>query len=264
MIVRTHRLAVWAAALLLAGPGFAAGGVERGGAGCDAAPVIASVTSNLRGPAGTMVVATGTLTLGGEVKDVKFAHYVSADGTEAFQGEDRGVNDDFLKKIRLIRRTDDQATMLLFVPSMRQGRKMRFKPTQSLFGSGEYHYYLLLPQSALERDYAFTCAPGSDDTVVLTGTRKPDAVWAPYPTVRLVARRRDAAWVVEEAACEGTADFAGFTQTFTDYSEVSPGAWAPGEIRLNGVHLRLTWHFAPAIAWMAGDHVAMMEKEDIP
>ena len=151
---------------------------------------------------------------------------------------------------------DDQA--------MRQGRKMEFKPTRSLFGTGEYHYYLLLPLGALTRDYAFACETGEGGAVVLRGTRKADATLAPYPTVTLHASPRGETWIVEQAACEGTADFPSFTQTFAAWSEIAPGHWAPKEIRLNEVSLALAWSVEPAVDWIVSAQTKLMEREDIP
>ena len=233
-------------------------------AGCDATAIVDKLQANLRGPGGKMGVATGTLTYGGGVKSVKLAHYVSPAGDEAFQGEDRSTNEGLLRKIRVIRRSTDETTALLFVPSMRQGRKMEFKPTRSLFGTGEYHYYLLLPLGALSRDYTFACETGEGGAVVLRGTRKAEATLAPYPTVTLNASPRGETWIVEQATCEGTADFPSFTQTFGSWSEIAPGHWAPKEIRLNEVSLALAWSLQPATEWIVSAQTKLMEQEDIP
>ena len=231
---------------------------------CDAAAILSSVTTNLRGPAGKMGVATGTLTLGHEVKNVKLAYYVAPNGSEAFQGEDRGSNDEFLKKIRLIRTAADRATTLVLVPSMRQGRKMRFVPTHPLFGSGEIHHYLLLPTSALERDYSFRCEATGDGGAVLEGTRNEGAAFAPYPGVRLLVRPRGTVWVVESAECQGTSEFAGFTETFADYKQLPSGGWAPAAIEVNGVRLRLDWRVEPVPDWIVSDNTTLLDQQDIP
>lgn len=232
---------------------------------CSAADVLAGVLANLRGPAGTMTVASGTLVYEGERKSVKLAHYVSPEGVEGFQGENLSVNDGLLRKIRLVRGGDaEEATALVFTPSMRQGRKMHFRATRPLFGTGEYHQYLLLPSQALARDYEFVCEPGAEGTRVLHGTRKASSRFAPYPSVRLVTSTRGETVVVEEAACEGTEEFASFVQRFSDYSEVVPSYWAPRRITLEQVALELSWRSVPAAPWILDTAATFMEHENIP
>jgi hypothetical protein len=232
---------------------------------CSADDVLGGVLANLRGPAGTMAVASGTLFYEGERKTVKLAHHVSPEGVEGFQGENLSVNDGLLRKIRLVRGgVIEEATALVFMPSMRQGRKMHFRATRPLFGTGEYHQYLLLPSQALERDYDFTCEPGTDGARVLHGTRKANASFAPYPSLRLRTTTRAATVVVEEAACEGTDEFASFVQRFSDYAEVEPGYWAPRRITLDQVELELSWRSEPVAPWILDTAATFMEHENVP
>lgn len=258
--MNAHRTFVAALALLVAlvSPADAA---ET----CSADDALARILANLRGPEGTMTVASGTLTHEGVQKTVKFAHYVSPEGVEAFQGEDLSVNDGLLRKIRLVRaeRTGEPIA-LIFTPSMRQGRTMRFRATRPLFGTGEYHQYLLLPSKALEEDYDFRCETREDGKLVLSGTKKPDARFAPYPSVELVASPRGDKVIVEQATCAGTDEFPSFTQTFAGYEEVAPGHFAPREISLDQVHLELTWRAVPAVAWIVDTGASLMEEENIP
>ncbi|MEA2627501.1 MAG: hypothetical protein QOD06_3546 [Candidatus Binatota bacterium] len=251
------------AVLVLAVSGMPASAAGGGACSEGAGPLVAAINRNLRGPEGKMVVGAGTLTYGTQVKYVKFAHYFSPTGEEGFQGEDRSVNDYLLRKVRLVRGADDRATAMIFVPSLRQGRKMRFKPTQALFGTGEYHHYLLLPMTGLARDYSFTCA-ANGDKLTLVGTRAANASLAPYPTLKLAVSRRGDAWVVDEAECEGNAEFETFVEKFSSYQEVVPGYWAPADVRLNSVHVEIEWHAEPAAPWIISTQTARMELESIP